>query len=168
MTAWTRAGRTAANPSRLALSRHRFAAYGLDRLSVARQGLSKRSWLKVSGVAPIAKASPPSVQSVPWRRNRSFRLHAFRATLAQCPAFVHRVATAPNPASCQTIFTSRSNPGRASAVRRNTTLRRGALLTTGQRACRLRTPKWTYSRRGSAMCSTNYSGRADDVRRLPT
>jgi hypothetical protein len=34
-------GRAGATPSRLALSRHRFAAYGLDRMAPARQGLAK-------------------------------------------------------------------------------------------------------------------------------
>jgi site-specific DNA recombinase len=48
MTAWARAGRTAASPARAA----------------------KQSWFKLSEFAPLATASAPGVS---WRRNRPFR-----------------------------------------------------------------------------------------------
>ena len=150
------------HPSRLARSAPPLRDCGLDRLSSARQGLSKRSWLKVSGVAPIAKASP---LSVPWRRNRSFRLRAFRATLAQCHVLAHRAATAPNAVCCPTIFTSSRAHGRALADRSNMMLRPGPSPTIGPSVCRLRTPNSTCSKRGSAICLMSCSGRANDLRR---
>ena len=165
MTAWTRGGRTASSPSRLARSAPPLHGCGLDRLSSARQGLSKRSWLKVSGVAPIAKALPLSVRSVPWRRNRSFRLRAFHATLAQCPALAHCAAAAPNAVCSPTISSSSLALGRASGGHPSTTLRSGASSTTGPRACRSRRPRLMCSRRGSATPSMNCSGPADDLRR---
>ena len=57
------------------------------------------------------------------------------------------------------IFMSCPVPGRALAVRSNMMLRRGASSTTGPRACRSRMPRSTYSKHGSATCSTNCSGR---------
>jgi hypothetical protein len=138
---------------------------GLDRLSSARPGLAKRSWLKVSGVAPITKALPLSVRSVPWRRNRSFCLKAFRATLAQCPALAHCAAAAPNAGCSPTISSSSLALGRALNDRPGTTLRVGPLPTIGRTIFWSPKPSSTCSRRGLATFSTSCSGRADDLTR---
>ena len=167
MTAWTRGGRTVATPSRLARSAPPLRGCGLDRLSPARQGLSKRSWLKMSGPAPLATSRSSSPLG-PWRRNRPFRLHAFRATLAQCPVLAHCAAAAPNAVCSPTTSSSSLALGRASAARRNMIYRNGPSPTTGPSVYRSPRPRPTCSRHGSAIFSTNCSGHADDVRRLPS
>ena len=53
MTAWARAGRTAASPSRLARSAPPLRGFGLDLLSPARPGLAKRSRFEMSASAPL-------------------------------------------------------------------------------------------------------------------
>jgi hypothetical protein len=165
MTAWTRRGRTAASPSRLARSAPPLRGCGLDRLSSARQGLSKRSWLKVSGVAPIAKASPLSVRSVPWGRHGPFRADRVCPILAECPGTALPCVTAPYSANFRTIFMSCPVPGRESGDQSNTTFKDGESWTIGPHACRSPKLSSTCSRHGSAICSMRYSGRADDLRR---
>jgi hypothetical protein len=158
MTTWARAGRTAASPSRLALSRHRFAACGLD----------------PPGGGP---ADGPQAIKVRIERNRSFH-HRFAgrgralpdrerpfvwepsgAMLAGCPD------SASASALCPMIFTSFLARGRGSGDRSSTTLRHGQSPTNGPTPCRSLTPNSTCSRHGSATCSTSFSDRADDLTR---
>lgn len=163
MTAWRRGGRTTASPSRLARAAPPLRGCGLDRLPPARQVARKRSWFKVSGAAPFATHA-----RMLWRRDRPFRPDGVYAILAQCPGIAPVCTTAPHSANCPPIFMSCPVPGRDLAARSNTMLRPGASWTIGRRACRSRTPRSTYLRHGSAICSTNCSGHPDDVRRLPT
>ena len=158
MIAWTRAGRTAASPSRLALSRHRFAACGLDRLSPARQMARKRSRLKVSEVAPFITDLPGGRRVLP-DRERPFVWEPSGAMLAECPD------SASASALCPMIFTSFLARGRASAGPSSMMSRLGLSPTIGPTACRSPTPSSTYSRHGSATYSMNCSGHADDLRR---
>jgi hypothetical protein len=51
-TACREAGRTSTSPSRLALDAPPLRGCGLDRLPLARRGVAKQSWLKVSETAP--------------------------------------------------------------------------------------------------------------------
>ncbi len=104
---------------------------------------------------------------VPWRRDRPFRTPGVCAILPQCPATAPLCTTALHSANCRPIFMSCPAPGRALAAPSNMMLRLGASWTTGPRACRSRTPSWTCSKRGSATCSTNCSGRPDEIRRWP-
>jgi hypothetical protein len=107
-------------------------------------------------------------QSVATARIGSFRFFSARAILAQCLGTAHPCATAPQSANCRPTCMSCPVPGRALAVPSNMMSGRGVSSTTGPRACRLRMPKSTYSKHGSATFSTNCSGRRDDVRSLPT
>jgi hypothetical protein len=86
MTAWARAGRTA-------------------------EGLPRRSWSKMSEVAPLATAS---ARGAPWRRNRPFRSREPRAILTQCRNPTHCAVLASNGAYCRTISTSSPVHGRGS------------------------------------------------------
>jgi hypothetical protein len=170
MTAWARAGRTAASPSRLARSAPPLRGCGLDRLSPAQQVARKRSRFKVSGTAPLLTKAPKRflslpVQGGPWRRHGSFRQDRVSAILEACPTLAHSVMPEPNLALCPTTFISFPVRGRASADRSNPMSRSGAWWTIGPSAFRLRAPRSTYSRRGSAIFSTNYSGHAFEVRR---
>src|SRR5579871_4169006 len=106
MTAWARAGRTAASPSRLALSRHRFAACGLDRLSPARQMAHKRSRFELSEIAPFITDLPGGRRALP-DRERPFVWEPSGAMLAGCPD------SASASALCPMIFTSFLARGRA-------------------------------------------------------
>ena len=56
MIAWRRSGRAGASLSRLARDAPPLRGCGLDRLALDRQGLPKRSWLRVSEAAPHAMA----------------------------------------------------------------------------------------------------------------
>jgi hypothetical protein len=165
VTAWRPEGRTIARPSRLARSVPPLRGYGLDRLSPDRQAARKRSRFKVSGAAPFATPEPKQSSRMLWRRQGSFRQNRVGATLMACPTFAYRVVPEPKPAPCPTTSTSFPVRGRASADRPNTMSRRGAWRTIGPRAYRSRTPRSTYSRRGSAIFSMNCSGRAFEVRR---
>ena len=162
MTAWREGGRTFASPSRLARAAPPLRGCGLDRLQPPRPMARKRSWFKGIGTAPFATRT-----RVPWRRDRPFHPGVVCAILAQCPGADPLCATAPRSANCRPTSMSCPAHGRALAARSNMTLSPGASWTTGPRACRSRTPKSTYSRHGSATCSTNCSGRRDDIGRLP-
>ena len=165
MTAWRPEGRTVARPSRLARSAPPLRGYGLDRLSPARQVARKRSRFKVSGTALFATAEPKQSSRMLWRRHGSFRQNRVGAILVACPTFAYRVVPEPKPAPCPTTSTSFPVRGRASADRSNMMSRRGAWWTIGPCAYLSRTPRSTYSRRGSAIFWMNYSGHAFEVRR---
>jgi len=158
MTARARAGRAAASPSRLALSRHRFAACGLDRLSLARQMARKRSRFELSEIAPFITDLPGGRRVLP-DRERPFVWEPSGAMLAGCPD------SASASALCPMIFTSFLARGRGSGDRSSTTLRHGQSPTNGPTPCRSLTPNSTCSRHGSATCSTSSSDRADDLTR---
>jgi hypothetical protein len=156
MTAWTRAGRTTASPSRLARSVPPLRGCGLDRLSPARRGLAKRSRFEMSASTPSITALPGR-RRVLWDKYRLFALKPYRAMLAGCPV------RAPAWASCPTTFTSRRSLGPVSADRRSMISRLGPSRTIGPSACLSRKPRWTYSRHGSAIFSTRCSRPADDL-----
>jgi hypothetical protein len=156
MTAWARAGRTAASPSRLARSAPPLRGFGLDRLSPARRGLAKRSRFEMSVTAPFLTVVPGGRRALPDRHGL-FAWKSPGAMLPRCPDH------ASPSASCPTMSTSRPNPGLASAGRRSMISRPGPSRTIGPSAFRLRRPRWTYSRRGSATSSTNCSGPADNL-----
>ena len=156
MTAWARAGRTAASPSRLARSAPPLRGFGLDRLPPVRRRLAKRSWFKVSAIAPFLTVLPGGRRVLPDRHGL-FAWKSLGAMLPRCPDH------ASPSASCPTIFTSSSNPGLASAGRRSMISRPGPSRTIGPSAFRLRRPRCTCSRRGSATSSTNCSGPADNL-----
>ncbi len=158
MIAWTRAGRTAASPSRLALSRHRFAACGLDRLSPARQMARKRSRFELSEIAPFTTDLPGGRRALP-DRERPFVWEPRGAMLAGCPD------RASVWALCPMISTSSPVRGRAPDGPSSMMSRLGLSPTTGPSASPSPTPNSTYSRRGSATCSMSYLGPADDLRR---
>jgi hypothetical protein len=157
MTAWARAGRTVANPSRLVRSAPPLRGFGLDRLSSARQRLAKRSRFEMSKTAPFT-TDLPGRKRVLRDRDRSFVRVRRDAMLSGCPDH------APAWAFCLTIFTSSRRPGLGSVGRRSTTCRRGPSRTIGPTLCRSPTPSSTCSRHGSAISSMNCSGRTDDLR----
>jgi len=165
MVAWTRAGRTAASPSRLALSRPRFAACGLDCLSPARQMARKRSRLKVNGTARFTTDEAKQSSRMLWRSYGPFRARGICAILRECPTTALPRATALHSVNCRTISTLSPARGRALDGRSSMILSCGASRTIDPRACRLRTPRSMYSRHGSPTSSMNCSGRADDLRR---
>ena len=107
-------------------------------------------------------------QSVAAARIGSFPCMAARVILAKCLGTAYPRATALHSANCRPIFMSCRVRGRTSAALSNTTLSPGALSTIGPRACRSRMTKSTSLKLGSAIFSMNYSGRADDIRSLPT
>jgi hypothetical protein len=156
MTAWARAGRTIASPSRLARSAPPLRGCGLDRLSPARRGLAKRLWLKVSASAPFV-TDLPGRKRVLRDRDRPFARLPRDAMLSGCPD------RAPAWALCPTIFTSDWSLGPTSAGRPTTALRPGPSRTIGPSMCQSPTPNSTCSRHGSAISSMNCSGRADDL-----
>ena len=156
MTAWRPEGRTVARPSRLARSAPPLRGYGLDRLSPARQVARKRSRFEMSVTAPFLTVLPGGRRAPPDRHGL-FAWKSPGAMLPRCPDH------ASPSASCPTIFTSSSNPGLALAGRRSMISRPGPSRTIGPSAFRLRRPRWTCSRRGSATSSTNCSGPADNL-----
>ena len=158
MTALARAGRTAASPSRLASSAPPLRGFGLDRQSPARRGLAKRSRSEMRESAPLV-IGWPGKRSALADRNRSFACGQSGAILRGCPDH------APAWAFCLTIFTSNRRSGRASVARPSMMLRHGPSRTIGPTLCRSPTPSSTCSRYGSAICSMNCSGRANDLRR---
>jgi hypothetical protein len=159
MTAWARAGWTAASTSRLARrSAPPLRGCGVDRLSPAQQGLAKRLWLKVSASAPFV-TDLPGRKRVPRDRDRPFVRVPRDAMLSGCPD------RAPAWALCPTIFTSDWSLGPTSAGRPSMMLPRGPSPTIGPGASRSQRPKLTYSRHGSATSSMSCSGRADDLTR---
>ena len=162
MTAGRRAVRTVVSPSRLARAAPPLRGCGLDRLPPPRPVARKRSWFKASGTAPFA-----TWLGVPWRRDRPFRPAGVCAILPQCPGTAPLCATAPRSVNCRPISMSCPVPGRAWAAPSSMTWRLGASWTTGPCACRSRMPRWMCSKLGSATCSTNCSGRRDEIRRLP-
>jgi hypothetical protein len=158
MTALARAGRTAVSLSRLALSRHRFAACGLDRLSPARRRLAKRSRFKMSASAPFSTGWPGR-RRVLRDRDRLFVRVPRNAMLSGCPD------RASVWALCPMIFTSFPARGRAQDGPSSMMSRLGLSPTIGPTLCQLPMPSSTCSRHGSATCSMSYSGPADDLRR---
>ena len=158
MTAWARAGRTAASPSRLARSAPPLRGCGLDRLSPARRELAKRSRFEMSVSAPFI-TDLRRRKRVLRDRDRPFVLVRRGAMLPGCPDH------APAWAFCPTIFTSSRSPGRAWGARPSTMLKRGPSPTIGQTLCRSPMPSSTCLRHGSAICSMNCSGHADEMQR---
>ncbi len=156
MTAWAGAGRTAASPSRLARSAPPLRGCGLDRLSPARRGLAKRSSFEVSVTAPFLTVLPGGRRASP-DRHRLFAWKSPGAMLSRC------LDHAPAWVSCPTIFTFRWNRGLALAGHRSMISQPGPSRTIGPSAFRLRRPRWTCSRRGSATSSANCSGPADNL-----
>jgi hypothetical protein len=158
MAAWARAGRTAASPPRLARSAPPLRGCGLDRISPARRGLAKRSRFEMCASAPFFAHLPGRNRALP-DRNRSFACERSGAILRRCPDH------APAWAFYPTIFTSSRNLGRASGARPGTMSRRGLSRIIGRTLCRSPTPSSTCSKHGSATCSTNCSGHADEMQR---
>jgi hypothetical protein len=156
MTAWARAGRTAASPSRLARSAPPLHGFGLDRLSPAWRGLAKRSRFEMSVTAPFLTVSPGGKRASPDRHG----LFAWKSPGAMLPRCLDHASPS---ASCLTTFTSRWCPGLALAGRRSTISRPGPSRTIGPSAFQLRRPRWTCSRHGSATSSMNCSGLADNL-----
>ena len=156
MTAWARAGRTAASPSRLARSAPPLRGCGLDRLSPARRRLAKRSRFEMSASARFTMALPGG-ESVLWDGDRLFSPKPTRAMLTGCLIRVSAWV------SCPTTFTSRRSLGPALAGGRSMISRLGPSRTIGPSACRLRRPRLTCSKHGSAISSTSCSGLADDL-----
>ncbi len=165
MNAWRPGGRTVARPSRLARSAPPLRGYGLDCPSPARLETDKRSGPKMSGTAPFATEAANRLSRMLWRKHGPFSLGGVCTILPQCPGIAPHCAIVPRSANCRPIFMSCPVHGRAWAGRSNTMSRRGVCSTIGPRACLSRTPKSTFSKRGSAIFSTSYSGHADDVRR---
>ncbi len=151
MTAWARAGRTAASPSRLARSAPPLRGFGLDRLSPARQVARKRSRFEISVTAPFLTVLPGGRRVLPDRHGL-FAWKSLGAMLPRCRDHV------PPSASCPTIFTFRSSPGLALAGHRSMISQPGPSRTIGPSAFRLRRPRWMCSRPGSATSSTRCSG----------
>jgi hypothetical protein len=162
MTAWARAGRTSASPSRLARSAPPLRGFGLDRLSPARRGLAERSRFEMSEGAPFV-TDLPGGKRVLRDRDRPFVRTPDDAILPECPAMECSIAGARHSARCPTIFTSRWSRGLASAGRQSTISWPGPSRTIGPSAFRLRGPRWTCSRRGSATSLMNCSGPADNL-----
>jgi hypothetical protein len=157
MTALARAGRTAVSPSRLALSRHRVAACGLDRLSPARRRLAKRSRFKMSASAPFIMDLPEGGIALP-DRDRPFVWEPSGAMLPGCPD------RASVWAFCPMIFTSSLVRGRAPDGLSSMMSRLGLSPTIGPTLCGSQTPSSTYSTHGSATSLMNCSGRTDELR----
>ena len=104
-------------------------------------------------------------QSVATARIGSFHFMSARAILAKCLGTAYPHATALHSANCRPISMSCRVRGRALAARSNTMLSPGASSTIGPSLYQSRTLKSTFLKRGSAIFSMNYSGRADEVRR---
>ena len=158
MTALARAGRTVASPSRLARSVPPLRGCGLDRLSPARPGLTKRIKVRNSASAPLTTVLPGR-RRVLWDRDRSFARRLCRAMLAGCPIRVSAWASRP------TTFTSRRSLGLALAGRRSMISRLGPSRKIGPTLRRSAMPRWMCSRHGPATSSTNCSDRAADLTR---
>ncbi len=158
MTAWARAGRTAASPSRLARSAPPLRGFGLDRLSPVRRRLAKRSRFEMSAGAPLLTDLPEGTSAL-TDRNRSFACEPSDAILWGC------LDHAPASVFCPTIFTSSRSPGLASDARPSIMSSVDGHGRIGRTLCRSSTPSSTCSRHGSAICSMNCSGRADEMQR---
>ena len=158
MTAWTRAGRTAASPSRPQAAKRWRDSVSLDCPSPARRGLSKRSRFEVSEVAPFITNLPGGRRALP-DRERPFVWEPSGAMLAGCPD------SASASALCPMIFSLFPARGRGSGDRSSAMLIRGPSPMIGPTVYRSPMPNSTYSRGGSATYSMNCSGRADDLRR---
>ena len=166
MTAWARADRTAASPSRLARSAPPLRGFGLDRLPAARRTPAKRSWSNMSAVAPL---ETESARGAPWRTNRPFRSRQHRAILTQCRNPTLRAVLASNMASCRTISTSSPVHGRGLDGQSSAMSRVGPSRTTGPNMCQSQMASSTYSRRGSATSLTSCWDRcAERTRRSPS
>ena len=115
---------------------------------------------------------PPVMHSAPCRGFAPFDSHAQRTILQGWNNSTSGAGTNTGGASSRTHnpSTSMITPGcpwQILAARPSTTLKNGPSRTTGPNACRSRRPRLIYSMRGSAICSTNCSGRADDQIRRP-
>lgn len=116
---------------------------------------------------------PPVMHGAPCRGFAPFDPHAPCAILRGWNNSASGAGTNTGGASSRTHNPSTSMitpecPWQILAARPCTTLKNGPSRTTGPNACRSRRPTSTCSRPGSAICSTNYSGRADDrIRRPP-
>jgi hypothetical protein len=115
----------------------------------------------------ISTWNPPSICAARWPggggmlrdRDRPFIPATHGVILSGC------LDRAPAWACCPMTSTFRSSLGLASVARRSTTRRRGRSRTIGRTQCRSPTPSSMCSRHGSAISSTNCSGRANDLRR---
>jgi len=108
---------------------------------------------------------PPVMHAAPCRRFAPFDPHVQRTILRGWNNSASGAGTNIAGASSRTHNPSTSMitpecPWQILAARPSTTLKNGPSRTTGPNACRSRRPRSTCSRPGSAICSTNYSGRA--------
>jgi hypothetical protein len=155
----------------VAETRHRFAAGGLDRPALPRLGLAKRSWLKMSEPLLLDRSNrhhPRQVfaaGSAPRGINR-FRKQPSCRMLTECLILAAGRPDASGSGFHPTTFWI-TLPHRhvVRAGRPSTICRTGRSRMIGPIAFRSRTPRWTCSRDGSAICSMNCSGRAGDSKR---
>ena len=146
--------------------------YGLDRPSLPRQRLAKRSRLKMSETAPsLDRSKRNRARQVFTAGNAQRAINRFRKPasyriLAGCLTLATDGPDASGSGFHPTTFgitLTRRNVVRAG--RPGTTCRTGRSRMIGPNAFRSRTPRWTCSRHGSATCSMNCSGRAGDRKR---
>ena len=155
----------------VAETRHRFAACGLDRLPLPRQGLAKRSWLNVSEPLLSRPGNQHRCRQVFAAASAQRGIERFREPtscrmLAGCLILAAGRADDPDSGFHPTTsWTTLPRRPVARADRQSTTCRTGRSRMIGPSASPSRTPRWTCSRRGSAISSMNCSGRAGDRKR---
>jgi hypothetical protein len=149
-------------------TRHRFAACGLDRLPLPRQALAKRPWLTMSEPLLSRPGNQHRCRQVfaaagAQRGIERFREQASCRMLAACLILAAGRPDDPDPGFHRTTswITMPRRPA-AWADRPSTTCQIGPSRMIGPNAFRSRTPRWTCSRHGSAICSMNCSGLAGD------
>jgi hypothetical protein len=101
-----------------------------------------------------------TLRSVVWRSHGRFHLRVNSATLAGCVAHPE-TARQPHPISLKRCS---GDLGRLWADHPSMTFRHGPSATIGPNVFPHRRPRWTYSKHGSATCSTRCSGLAREVR----
>jgi hypothetical protein len=145
-------------------------ACGLDRLPLPRQGLAKRSWLTMSETL-LSRPGRRRCRQVFAAASAQRGIEGFREqrgcrTLAGCLILAVGRPDDPDPGFHPTTswITLPRRPV-AWADRQSTTCRTGRSRMIGPSASPSRTPRWTCSRLGSAISSTNCSGRAGDRKR---
>ena len=142
-----------------------FGGFGLDRLSLSRRGLARRSWLTMSGTAPLStgatgiapgRSLPPAARSVG-------STDSSRGKAAGC--LRGDVSFSPQAAATIQVRDSTRRPlglrYPAGTSRGPATQARPVALEVTDdwpSASPSRTPRWTCSRHGSAICSMNCSG----------
>ena len=144
---------------------------GLDRRSLPRQGLAKRSWLTMSEPLLSRPSNQHRCRQVFAAASALNGIERFRESascrmLAACLILAAGRPDDPDPGfHPKASWTTLPRRPVAWADRQSTTCRTGRSRMIGPSTSPSRTPRWTCSRHGSAISSMNCSGRAGDLKR---